>query len=65
MYRNNSTRFGQIGIEVEKEEIINLLKMWNTEEIDMYGGEDDRYATPEELEQEFKNAVRDDEIIEL
>ena len=65
MYRNNSTRFGQIGIEAEKETFINLLKKWNIEEIDMYGGENDRYATPEELEQEFKNAIRDGEIIEL
>lgn len=62
MYKNNSTRFGQIGIEADKEVFLELIKNWDREEADRL----DLPLLPDgEIEEEFKNAIRDGEIIEL
>ena len=59
MYKNNSARFGQIGIEAEKKVYLELFRYW------MEDGFDGYVTTEEELEQEFRNAIRDGEIIEM
>jgi hypothetical protein len=58
-YQNNSERFGDLGVIVTREGMIELVKYWRAND---QWDEDYYNNTPEE---EIDQAIRDGELIEL